>query len=546
MFVLLPLWVMGFQLLPGNMASGGALLETQRVYDQKSVTLALTVDPDRQWIEGHAELELEILEPAQSIELELLPSLVVKKVFVNGTSSFFHRNDFLLKLPVPDPAPERLRVRVEYEGEPLVAKHPPWSGGFNWSRTDSGQPWVGVSCQGMGGKVWFPCKTHPSDNIEGLRLEVTVPEPLYCAANGDLVEILQAGEGMRTFVWESAYPISTYNVSINIADYHLTEGVYKGERDVPVHIYTLKEYQKADQVPGDSRTYRQKRKDLLQHTIDYLGFFAEFYGEYPFIEEKFGVVHTAYLGMEHQSINAYGNHFKIENGYDWLLFHEMGHEWWGNKVSVGDWADFWIHEGICTYTTAVFLEDRFGPDQAKAYFKTMVDRIQNRKAMVSGKGQSSAESHNPDHYFKGAMMLHSLRFLLGKQRLNQILKTFATTPEYTFGNKVDTADFIAVAENLAGEQLDWFFDVYLFRAELPVLKVVRSEQQLELAWDRSEFEMPVEIEITHKGKSQRIRQSMVSGKASLSLPKNAAVVIDPDLKVLKNLQEGVSDVNPGR
>ena len=74
-----------------------------------------------------------------------------------------------------------------------------------------------------------------------------------------------------------------------------------------------------------------KAERHLDIAVENLSFHEKYFGEYPFVEEKFGLAHTSYLGMEHQTINAYGNHFKYENirghEWDWLMLHEMGHEW---------------------------------------------------------------------------------------------------------------------------------------------------------------------------------------------------------------------------
>ena len=67
--------------------------------------------------------------------------------------------------------------------------------------------------------------------------------------------------------------------------------------------------------------------------------------------------------MEHQTSIAYGNDYKkTKLGYDFILFHELGHEWWGNFLSVADWSDFWIHEGICTYSEVMYVEEKFGKE----------------------------------------------------------------------------------------------------------------------------------------------------------------------------------------
>ena len=98
--------------------------------------------------------------------------------------------------------------------------------------------------------------------------------------------------------------------------------------------------------------------------------------------KKFGLVQTPYLGMEHQTINAYGNNYKsTQLGYDFLMFHEMGHEWWGNYLSVSDWSDFWIHEGFDTYAEAMFVEEKYGSEALKGFvrkrLKTNIKIIKN-------------------------------------------------------------------------------------------------------------------------------------------------------------------------
>jgi len=512
---------------PPPLSAGGPLSPWQAVYDVRDVRLALTVDPAAETIDGFAELTLQLTSPeATLLALDLHRDLIVERVWLEDQPMPFRREGHLLWLEPPAGAGPWLRVRIDYGGKPLTAERPPWEGGFNWSRTAAGAPWVGVSCQGEGGSVWFPCKTHPSDKIEGLTLEITVPEPLVCAANGLLQGVRGAGDGWRTFIWRSDQPIADYNVSINIAPYDVHELAYPGEPSFPMSFYFLKDPQPDDMPEGDPRGYAQKRQDLICQAIDYLDFYIRRLGPFPF--EKFGVAHTDYLGMEHQTINSYGAHFDIEEGYDFLLLHEMGHEWWGNKVSVADWADFWIHEGVCTYLNGVYVAEALGEAAGRAFFQNIRRQIQNEQAVIPGRQWDAQSVSTLDVYYKGAWMLRGLAWLVGQASVDRVLRRLATDPAHTYANQVDTAVFIAMAEAEADRELDWFFETYLHRAKLPVLTARRGAESLSLAWHWAAFQMPVELEVEDSAGPRRLRLPMTGGLGSVKLEKDASYRIDPD------------------
>lgn len=522
----------------GTLGAGGEVSQIQANMDVKDLHLKVKIDPKEKTVSGVAEwgVFLKHKLPNQ-LEWDLYDGFTVTSVTGDGDSALsFQQKGHKLFVDLPQESAREWRIRIEYSGKPLVAANPPWRGGFTWAKTDSGDPWVAVSCQGEGAKVWFPAKDVMGDKIEGVQLEFTVPEALYCAANGTLAEITHAGKGWHTFHWRSDYPINGYNISFGLADYDVIKDVFKGpdSSETPVAFYYLKEYQKADQVPGDTRDYPTKVRSLVSEFKRYLAFYANHYGPFPFSEDKAGVVHTPYLGMEHQTINAYGNHFKMEQGYDWLLLHELGHEWWGNKVSLYDWRDLWIHEGICTYATGVFLEETQSMEAAHQFFAGLRKTLSNKKPIVGAKNTSTSDAYSLDVYNKGALTLHSLRFLLGKALVDQILKGFAMSPSGTHLHPVDTGEFIALAEAISGRELGWFFDQYLNKAGLPQLTSERVGQRLNLSWDNANFEMPLQVRVIHEGTTRFHRVIMHEGKGYLELPQGAQYNVDPDDWVLKN------------
>ena len=520
----------------GTFASGGVLTANEAKYDVKYYELNLKVDPAKQHLSGYVDILLESTVPAMdSLELDLVNFYTISKIEREGKAlPFTHQNHKIKALLTEQlTAGTRANFRVHYAGNPPVAARPPWQGGFNWSKDTNGKPWIGVSCQGEGGKIWWPCKDHPSDEPDSVGINITIPDTLYCATNGLLQAIVPAQKGWKTFRWKSWYPINNYNVSINIGDYAVVRRPYQGTTGkMDILLYVLK----SDSAKGPA---------LVEMAEEFLHFYAKYFGEYPWIKEKFGLAHTYYLGMEHQTINAYGNHFQNnEYGYDWLMLHEMGHEWWGNKVTVRDWADFWIHEGICSYAEALFLHDKFGSEAYHKYVKeNLRRRIANRQPIVPKRDATTSESYNGDIYAKAAVVLHSLRFLLGDSLLLNTLKIFATDPAYTLQNRVVSQDFIDLVNRKSGQDLNWFFQQYLYTAKPPTLeyKILRkpdASTELEIRWRDEGFRLPVEVRATAGDQVSTKRVEVTSTWQRHQFTGTPKLEIDPTGWILMEVVEG--------
>jgi aminopeptidase N len=277
--------------------------------------------------------------------------------------------------------------------------------------------------------------------------------------------------------------------------------------------------------------------------LDHLNFYERLLGPYPFRAEKYGVAETPHLGMEHQSIIAYGNNYKSgPHGYDWLHHHELGHEWWGNLVTAKDWSDFWIHEGLCTYMQALYAEEREG---TMAYHHALYEnrrKIRNQHAVVPGRAtgmQEMDKNVGNDAYFKGEWVVHTLRYLIGREPTLTVLRRFAyPTPEMersTNGSAcrfVSTPDFVRQAEAVSGRDLGWFFNLYLNQPKLPKLVSEVRGDKLLLRWETPKgypFPMPLEIEVN--GQIERIE--MPDGRAELSAARYARARLDPQMWILK-------------
>jgi aminopeptidase N len=396
---------------------------------------------------------------------------------------------------------------------------------------------VGVSVQGEGADAWWPVKDHPSDEADSMRIRLTVPAGLRAVANGRHVGRHENGDGTATEEWFVSTPINNYGVSFGAAPYaEVTEDyVSPFGYTMPVTFYVLPEHE------ADAR--RQ-----LPQFLDHVRFLETALGPYGFRRDGYKVLHTPYLGMEHQSLIAYGDRFADNDfGFDWLHFHELAHEWFANLVTAADWRDMWVHEGFAEYP---------GEDAYAAYLGYLVTKMRHRinNARPVAPYQAT-DSHgvyfganaraDGDIYFKGAWILHTLRGLLGDTTFFDGLVRI-TYPE-PFGNVardqgcacrfVSTDDVQHAFEAASGRDLSTFFKVYLRQPALPALETETAPDGLRLRWVLPEgvlapgeaFEVPVEVEVA--GRIHRVE--MAGGDGTVPLPADAGYTVDPNRRLLR-------------
>lgn len=500
--------------------------------------LALRIDPATRSIQGDATLTFTASAPLDRIVLELDRNFSIDAALANGVAlpaaAISNPEGRLsLTLPAPLAAGAQTRIRLRYHGVPHVAKRAPWDGGFTWSKTADGQPWISTTVEGEGCDLFWPCIDHPQGKPELIDLHVSVPAPLVVAGNGVALGMEEAN-GWRTYHWRAKHP-STYGVALNIGPYEMLAGEYTsryGNR-IPLRLWYL-------------QGHAEKAKGLFAEFAPMLDFFESRIGPYPFGDEKMGVVETPHLGMEHQTINAYGNGYvKSPLGYDWLLHHELSHEWFGNQMTNADWDDMWLHEGFGSYMQPLYLQQLRGEREFQSELFKHRKSLLNKAPIVSGKTQRIEEVYDEsrggpgnDIYTKGSLILHTLRNLIGDEAF------FAATRRMVYGTDQplpgkfvprysSSKEFIALCKEISQQDLDWFFNAYLYHAALPELLEQREGDQLTLTWklkDGGNFPMPLEVRINDRIE----RLPMTNGQGTLTLPPHARITIDPASRVLRH------------
>lgn len=502
--------------------------------------LTIKVLPAEKAIDAVAVLDFTALAPLAAVVVELDTLLTVSSVQIDGQEigpDRWSNPEGRMTIPLPQPvaAGGKVSVRIAYSGQPRVAPNAPWDGGFVWGTVPSGEPWIATAVQPEGCDIFWPCIDNPLAEPKRVDLHITVPSNLSAPSNGRFLGKVDHGDGWTTWNWSAANP-NTYAIALNIGPYEETTADYRSRfgNVIPMSYWSLRSDDPA------------KVRALFAEFAPMMDFYEAVVGPFPFADEKMGVVETPHLGMEHQTINAYGNGYKLDGkGYDWLLHHELGHEWFGNQMTNRNADDMWLHEGLGSYMQPLYLRWLHGEQYFQAELLDQRNQLVNRFPVVSGQEKAEDEVYKNDVgpgldiYYKGSLIAHSLRMLIGDEAFfRSVTRLVYGRPDPRPGNftprYATTGDFLAIVNEEAGRDLTWFFRGYLYQAALPDLRQTRNGDRLTLEWvmgDGGLFPMPVEVEVD----GRRTTVPMTGGRGEVAAPAGAHVLIDPDNKVLRRL-----------
>ncbi len=529
--------------------SGGALTPEQAAYNVHFYDLNLTVNPADSTVVGTVGVHFDIVHPSNVIELALDPRLEIERILWSGSGPAQdlkftreeHPRSFMVYFPETLQPGQMEDIEISYGGTPVVAANPPWDGGMVWDRTSSGDPWVGVACQTIGAWVWWPNKDHPSDKPDSVAINLTMPDNLIVASNGRSRGDTHHENGWKTSHWFVSTPINNYNITLNAAPYEVISEPYTSTAgdEMEITFWVLPEF-------------LELGRKLFPQFAEQMRFLEETVGPYPFRADKYGVAHAPYLGMEHQTLIAYGANFENDNlfgqnaGFDDLHQHELAHEWGGNMITAWDWRDFWIHEGIGTYMQPLYAEYLAGEEAYHDMMELFRTRISSQSDVAPRRSMSSLDitggGRGGDVYYKGAWFMHTLRYVVGDDEFFKILRRFAyPDPELesaTDGSPVrfaTTDDLMHLAEEISGMELKWLFEVYLRQPELPKLHATRAGGVIVMQWglpNGYEFPMPVDVRVN----GQIMTLTPENGRIQIEIPNNAVVEIDPENWILKEFE----------
>lgn len=341
---------------------------------------------------------------------------------------------------------EEFEVTVFYWG------HPPEGGfqGFAFG-THAGTPIISTLSEPYLSQSWWPCKDVPSDKADSVDMRVTVNSAFYAVSNGVLRDSINNGNGTTSYVWHESYPITTYLVSLAISNYARFDRWYHhGADSMPVRFYSYPEVLSSAVANWPI-------------AVDQIAFYAATFGEYPFIAEKYGMVHFNWGGgMEHQTVTS-----ATSSGFgfgQYLVCHELSHQWWGDMITCRNWNHIWMNEGFASYAEALWAEHLGGTSSYQSYMASMNYFTGGRIYIDDTTNVGNIFSSRV--YDKGAWVLHMLRGIIGDSAFFATFRAYYADPRYAYKDVV-TEEFRDIAETVSGVNLHDFFNDWIYGYYFP-------------------------------------------------------------------------------
>jgi aminopeptidase N len=502
-------------------------------FDVLHYDIALNIDFDLQVLAGDTHVRaVSETEGLATIDLDLTV-LTVASVTSAGQPLSFTHNDPILSIDLGQAyaVGDTFEIDVFYGGHP-GNEGPGGFGGFWFAGSPLMAFQMGVGLEAdppSMGKYWFPCWDWPCDKATA-DYHITVPEGRTAVCNGVLVATENDVRARTTtFHWSETHPIAPHVMSVAARLYtELVDPTYDW-----IHYWVFPEQ------AGNAPIHFGNVDVMMDAFIDR-------YGPYPF--SKFGYAAATIGDMEHQTCVTHASYLiGPQHTYDWLLAHEMSHQWWGDCVAINDWRDVWLSEGFATYSEAIFMEYAYGFTSYRNY---MVSSLMNPVLNSS----ESFPIYDPEYlwgttvYEKGGTVLHMLRHVVGDDTFFDALAAYRQA--YEHGNAV-TAQFQEVVETVSGRDLDWFFDEWIYDLGWPNYRYAWQafpapggyRVDLIIAQVQSvgpTFTMPVDVRLAYAAGDTLITLWVDEAfkTFTFTLPSQpVSVQLDPDNWILKHAQE---------
>jgi len=506
---------------------------TESNYDVKSYTIALRIDPDQKSISGNVTITATATSPSlRRLSLDLENSLTVESVESKGRGlKFIHdQNRLTMELRHRYERGSRFQVKVNYHGQPK-------GDGFSFGEHQS-IPMISTYGLPFTAQQWWPCKDTPLDKADSVDLIITVPNALVVASNGKLISERPNDDGTRTFHWSVRYPIYPDTVSLAITNYQVfaLRYQYSATHSMPLVFYVY---------PEDVL----KAKTDFSLLPDIIKTYAAIFGPYPFLKEKYGVAEFPINSFrEHQTLPSYGAaRITGDHNNDFILAHELAHQWFGNSISVKSWSDVWLNESFATYAYALWRERLEGKT---SYFQVIKkwDRNDFSGSVFVENPKDQDKLFTSTTFYKGAWVLHMLRHVMGDEVFFRALKTYVKTFAY---KNASTEDYQAVCEKEYRRSLDWFFKEWIYGDGRPEYKyqwtVSRAGTRhiVKLIVDQAQtgpglFRMPLDVVLTTPTSEKKfvVRDERRSQSFEFSLDEDVLQLkVDPEGMVLKKLSQ---------
>ncbi|WP_312076552.1 M1 family aminopeptidase [Chryseobacterium sp.] len=462
-------------------------------YDLQYQRMDLSLNPSVYAVSGSVTSHFKPNQTMNSIYFDLDNTLTVSSVQYHGANLTFQQlSTKEVKIDFQSPLSANVldSLTINYAGAP-----PTGNSAFTTSM-QGGTYVLATLSEPYGAQDWFPTKQSLNDKIERFDIKITTPSQYNVASNGLLIsETTLPGSLKRTF-WRTQYPTAAYLIAISITNFtKLTDTI--GNPAFPFINYVY-----------PSTTSDAQSMANIEWTKTVMNTFENYFGLYPFRNEKYGHMQFMYGGgMEHQTMSSMVN---FDRG---LIAHELAHQWFGDKVTCGAWNDIWLNEGFATYGQHLANEKLLMTNTEFLNYllseKNYITSVLGGSVYVADAdlGSIGAIFSGRLSYSKGAYVLRMMKWILGETAFYNALKDYHARPALAYKYAV-TSDFKNSVLTSTNKDFTEFFNDWIYGQGYPTYDIRWKQTGNVIAFRAlqtqshssvSFFEMPLPIKVTGAG-----------------------------------------------
>src|SRR5882672_1103864 len=514
-----------------------------RDYDLQHSKIALRFDVEQKKVLGDVTHSLAILrEGTAKIAFDSV-GLTIQSVTVNKSPAKFETpwGKLVVPLPAPAKAGDKFEVAIHYEGKPAK--------GLYFILPDKDYPdrpkQIWTQGESEDTRYYLPTYDYPNARLTTETI-LTVPAAWVTIANGKLIGVRDAGNGMKTWSWQESVPSSTYLITVVAGEFDELKETWRGK---PVTYY-------APKGRGD------RLKINYGRTPQMLELFTKKLGV-DYAWEKYAQVMVDDFvagGMENSSATTNTSSSLVHpalapeypTGQDGLIAHELGHQWFGDLVTCKDWGNIWLNEGFATFMEYLWMENYFPKEQSEYERWTSVREWFEQdnlwaKPIVRHDFDDSSE-FDGNAYGKGGLVLYMLRHQLGEGAFYRGLRHYL---EVNRGKNVVTADLAKAIDEETHTNVDQFFTEWVYGAGAPKFDLSYSyddaKHQVILKVKQTQkfegrvglFRTPTDVEITTASGAKSYPITVSKAEEAFSFPAESAptmVLFDKGGQILKDAE----------
>ncbi|MEO9144470.1 MAG: M1 family aminopeptidase [Ginsengibacter sp.] len=412
-------------------------------------------DPAIRYIRGKVTSYFTITAAATYISYDLSDSLTVDSVRERSELLSFSRKDNTVQINFNNVKQVGTfdSVSIYYHGVP-----PNTGLGSYTNSLHDNIPVMWTLSEPYGSRDWWPCKNGLTDKADSIDVYITTPAQYTAVSNGLRQSETIEGDQKITH-WKHRYPIASYLVCMAVTNYtHFEDYVQIGNTNLLMQTFCY---------PEGLAMFQNGTPPVLAA----LQFYSNLFGTYPFIKEKYGHVQFGWNGGEEHQTSTF-----ILRPDETLVAHELGHQWFGDKITCASWQDIWLNEGFATFLASLYMENK--------YQLTVMSTRKNEIANITSLPGGSVFVNDTTNvnrifdsrltYTKGSHLLYMLRWILGDSVFFNGMRSYFNDSSVGFGF-AHTGDFQRNMEKVSGLHLDYFFNDWFYGQGYPTYNVQWSQ-----------------------------------------------------------------------